>query len=162
MSQFTEQPLILSPLARGNLWVVRTPMIWHVGKENSGETITVPERMITDFASVPQLLWWLYGPWGAHGWAALFHDALYQSNGYESSTGKTYSRKEVDRIFQEIMLALKVHEGQANIMFTAVDLFGWFAWDKHREGYHLAGRLPRKPWETLEDIGLEFVSNNRG
>jgi len=39
-----------------------------------GQTFIVPRGFITDFASVPKFLWWLFGPTGLWTWAAILHD----------------------------------------------------------------------------------------
>ena len=90
-----------------------------------GSIIEVPEGFETDFASVPRLFWRVVPPWGRYSPAAVVHDFLY-------STGKV-SRKEADAIFLELMARLAVPLWKRYVMYWAVRLFGWFAWDAHRK-----------------------------
>lgn len=39
-----------------------------------GQLFIVPRGFVTDFASVPKILWWLFGPTGLWTWAAILHD----------------------------------------------------------------------------------------
>jgi hypothetical protein len=49
MSHFTEI-LIVSPLADSRTWCLRKEFGYDVGREGSGETISVPVGFLTDFA----------------------------------------------------------------------------------------------------------------
>jgi len=161
MSQFTK-PIILHPLKGGKLWVVGEDLVYHVGEENSGEVITVPKHTITDFASIPWILYTFIGPpWGEYGPASLVHDILYQRNGYEPSTGKVYSRRRCDELLKEASMVLGTPEAKANIMLQAVHTFGMFAWAKHRRGYHRVSRLPTKAWQSPNDLGEVWIPNER-
>ncbi len=56
MSRFTDT-LIVSPIPDGRRWVIRSDFGYDVGEEGSSKSINVPTGFITDFASVPRLLW---------------------------------------------------------------------------------------------------------
>jgi hypothetical protein len=99
MSRFTNV-LIVSPLPDGKTWYLRRAFGYDVGTEGSGDTINVPIGFLTDFASVPRPLWWLFPRWGRYGNAAVVHDF-----GYWDQSRK---RPEVDRIFLEGMTVLGV------------------------------------------------------
>lgn len=71
MSQFTKA-LVVSPLADGRTWVLLDSFAYDVGRVGSGDTITVPAKFMTDFASVPRLFWTVFPPWGRYGNAPLF------------------------------------------------------------------------------------------
>ena len=58
----------------GRNWVIRKDFGYAVGSEDSGEVIDLPTGFVTDFASVPRPLWWLYPKWGKYGNAAVIHD----------------------------------------------------------------------------------------
>ena len=90
MSQFTKA-LIVSPLADGRTWVLMESFSYDVGREGSGDTIRVPEKFMTDFASVPRLFWSIFPQWGRYGNAAVVHDFLYWA--------QSRRRAEADRIF---------------------------------------------------------------
>jgi len=119
MSTFTT-PLIVSPLPDGRKWRLVRPFSYHIGSKYSRDIIWVPAGFVTDFASVPWVLWTFLPYWGKYGKAAVLHDYLYQ----------TYSRtrKEADDIFYEAMLVGGTKPWKAKIMHWGVRLFGWLAW----------------------------------
>lgn len=85
--------------------------------DTSIATITVPAGFVTDFASVPKVLWNLLPPTGPYGKAAVIHDYLYRSYGFSSKIV-------ADAIFLEAMKALGVGRCKRNVMYLAVHLFG--------------------------------------
>ena len=115
----------------GRLWKVLSPFSYDVGFEGSGETIHVPKGFLTDFASIPRPLWWLYPPAGRWAAAALIHDRLYFLAGREVD-GNRYTRWDADVIFLEGMEVLNVRLSTRWIMFLAVRAFGWWPWLKHK------------------------------
>lgn len=148
MSRFTKI-LVVSPLADGRSWVLREEFGYDVGEIGSGDTIDVPVGFITDFASVPRPLWWLFPRWGRYGNAAVIHDFCY----WEQSR----SRKRADEIFLEAMGVLKVRICTRYILFWSVYVFGSLAWRSRRHlkktGWtKIAIKTPEKSVETLRDI----------
>jgi len=123
MSKFTSE-LNVTPLGN-NKWKVNDEFEYHVGCYPSNEIINVPIGFITDFASIPRILWTIIDPVGKHGKAAVIHDYCYAT--------ACYSRKRSDEIFLEAMEVLKVEEWKRKVMFYSVSYFGWFAWNKHRK-----------------------------
>ena len=85
-------------------------------------TFTVPAGFVTDFASVPRFLWWLYSPHGQYGKAAVVHDYCYRS--------RCVSRAMADRVFLEGMQVLGVWWLRRRLMWLAVRCFGWLAYRK--------------------------------
>jgi len=140
MSQFTKA-LVVSPLADGRTWVLLDSFSYDVGAVGSGDTITVPAKFMTDFASVPQLFWTVLPPWGRYGNAAVIHDFCYWD--------KTRTRFQADRIFLQAMKVLKVGVLTRYTLFGFVRLFGRWAWWQDRRfkrggGSMIAYRLPEK------------------
>ena len=80
-------------------------------------TVNVPEGFITDFASIPKILWNILPPTGAYGKAAVVHDYLYRTPGLTT-------RLDADNVFREAMKALGVGAFRRNLMYLAVHLFG--------------------------------------
>lgn len=39
-----------------------------------GRSFVVPRGFVTDFATVPRIFWWMFGPTGLYTWAAILHD----------------------------------------------------------------------------------------
>ena len=123
MSQFTA-PLLVTPLNDGKSWVIVTDDFrYDVRYEGSGDSVTVPLGMFTDFASVPRPIWWFAAPWGIHGHAAVIHDAGYYL--------QDRPRKEYDDIFLEGMRVLQVGRFKRTVMHLAVRTFGGRAWARN-------------------------------
>ena len=87
--------------------------------------IEVLPGLITDFASVPRLLWPILPPIGRYGKAAVLHDALYQFN--------VFPRKICDRIFLLAMRVLKVADWKRTILYYGTRLLGEKAYARYRE-----------------------------
>lgn len=83
----------------------------------------IPERLYTDFASVPRICWAVVCPIGRHTRSAVLHDYLYAS--------QVVTRKEADDIFFEAMVTDGCTAFEIIVMWGAVRLFGWSAWNKH-------------------------------
>ena len=118
----------------------------HLGREHR---LTVPEGFSTDIATIP---WYLrssgFGPDGLHRAAAVLHDFLYYHKGkipntkvggsYEVLTGagptwkkslSTWSRKQVDKLFLQVMKEAGVKWYKRKTMYWAVRAFGKSYWD---------------------------------
>lgn len=76
----------------------------------------------TDFASVPQLFWWLVPPHGRTANACVVHDYLYEHKPVKAS------RKEVDRFWRELLRESGVKPWQVWLMYGYVRAFGWVNW----------------------------------
>jgi len=144
VSKFTDI-LTVSPLADGKTWVTRKEFGYDIGEEGSGDSIDVPIGFMTDFASVPRLLWVFIPRWGKYGNAAVIHDYCYWF--------QMFSRKESDRIFCEAMEVLKVPKYKIFLMYYAVRLGGWSAWSGNKrlkkKGINkVAARMPEKSVEV--------------
>ena len=72
---------------------VLAPVTW-IPEFYGSKGITVPFGFVTDFASVPRLLWSLFPPIGRYGYAAVFHDFVYWEQ-------DAITRKEADRVFRD-------------------------------------------------------------
>lgn len=156
MSRFTKI-LTVSPLADGRTWFLREAFGYDVGVEGSEDTINVPAGFMTDFASVPRLLWWIFPRWGRYGNAAVIHDYCYWD--------QQRSRKEADAIFFEAMGVLSVGTISRYLLYWTVRAFGWWAWwmagRKKRAGQiKMAGREPAKSVETWQELVRPIVSDD--
>ena len=125
MSSFTSS-LIVTPMPDGRNWCLCRPFSYHIGSRHSRKIIIVPVGFVTDFASVPQFLWWWLPYWGKYGKAAVLHDFLYQSHCCHLFLKGT--RKEADKIFYEAMIVGGTPQRRAYLMYLAVRLFGWIGW----------------------------------
>jgi hypothetical protein len=95
------------------------PVKW-VPESYRSEGIAVPVGFVTDFASVPRILWSLFPPIGRYGYAALFHDYVYWQ--------QVMTREKADRVFKDTMEELGVTRWTKAVLFSAVRLFGGSAW----------------------------------
>jgi len=119
MSSFTS-PLIVTPTPDGRKWKLWKEFTYHIGSKYSSDFIRVPKGFVTDFASVPWVLWTFLPSWGRYGKAAVIHDYIYQKH--------CKIRKEADYIFYEAMLVGGTQHWKARIMWAGVRLFGWLSW----------------------------------
>ena len=119
--------LILEPISNGKA-VLMQDYIYSV----NGYDIKVFKGFVTDGASVPHSLQWLYNPYGKYINAAVIHDYLYSSY---NNTG--INRTLADKIFRHIMQETGVDIRTVRRFYTAVRCFGETSWKKKNlnEGY---------------------------
>ena len=121
MSSFTK-PLVVRYID-GTKWEVMHQFTYHIGDKTAKEVVVVPKGFITDFASIPRIMWPLIGPpTGEHGKAAVVHDYLYGKH--------RFTRAKSDRVFREAMKVSDIGWMKRNTMYLGVRLFGWYAWKK--------------------------------
>jgi hypothetical protein len=122
MSQFTEA-LVVTPLADGNSWIIYKDFFYDVSAEGSGDRIQVDLGFVTDFASVPRILWWALPKWGVYGNASVIHDWLYWT--------QKRTRLQSDNIMLEAMTVLEVQPIIKKMIYYAIRTFGWWAWARN-------------------------------
>lgn len=98
----------------------------------NGYDIKVFRGFITDGASVPKSLHWLYNPYGKYINAAVIHDYLYSCY---NNTG--INRTLADKIFKHIMKETGVDNRTVRRFYNAVKCFGETSWKPklQNEGY---------------------------
>ena len=98
----------------------------------NGYDITVFKGFVTDGASVPHSLQWLYNPYGKYINAAVVHDYLYSMY---NNTG--INRTLADKIFRHIMKETGVDSRTVRRFYNAVKYFGETSWKPKlkNEGY---------------------------
>ena len=131
--------------ARPN-WAILKQLDYGIGRPGSSNRIIAPKGFVTDGASTPQILWWLFPPVASYLPAAVIHDLLYRTGGdigkykeavyaYKEAGVKIpdkFTRKECDLIFKEAMYALKgsdyeVPGWKIKMMYRAVRTFGFLS-----------------------------------
>ena len=119
--------LILDPISNGKAILLEEYVY-----EINGYLIRVPKYFITDGASVPKILQWLYNPFGRYINAAVIHDYLYSCY---NNTG--INRTLADKIFRHIMQETGVDNRTVRRFYTAVRCFGELNWQSkiENEGY---------------------------
>lgn len=109
--------LVVSPFGDGTFWYLREPLTW-IGVKD--QTITVPRGFVTDFASVPRPVWWLFPRWAKYGSAAVVHDWLYWS--------QPFSRKIADLAIKEGMEDMGVSPSSVWMIYRTLRISGGKAW----------------------------------
>ena len=121
MSSFTEYLYVKKISSRK--WEVTRAFDYHVGKEGSGEVVSIPKGFITDFASSPRITWIFFPPDGKYTQAAVLHDYLIKT--------KQYSRTKTNKIFLEAMEVLGVPLWKRLMMYWSCQVWTYIFWDKY-------------------------------
>ena len=119
--------LLLEPISNGKA-VLLEDYVYSI----NGYDITIFKGFVTDGASVPHSLQWLYNPFGRYIKAAVVHDFLYSCY---NNTG--INRTLADKIFRYIMQEIGVDDRTVRRFYAAVRAFGETSWKKKilNEGY---------------------------
>lgn len=133
MSSFTTELVVQSIDDRK--WRVNERFNYNIDTADSSNAVEVPVGFITDFASIPRILWVLLPPWGKYGKAAVIHDYMYtehkhsvfSAEGVESFV--QIERKQADDIFLQAMEVLGVNVITRYAMYAAVRVFGQRPWN---------------------------------
>lgn len=118
-------------------WLLLTTFEYRLGSDDGSEFVRVEAGFVTDFASIPRPLWWLWPPsQGPYLAATLVHDCLYKT-GYvvnrETGARRTINRGEADDVMKEIMEVCETPLATKRGLFRGVRLGGWLAWARHRK-----------------------------
>lgn len=103
------------------------PFEYHIGEYPSTTIISVPEGYVTDFASIPRIVWPIVSPIDEYAKAAVVHDWLHV-RGY-------FDRATTDNIFNEAMIVLDVPKWKRLLVYNSVKYFSYHAWKKNRKKY---------------------------
>lgn len=127
----------------GRKWRVKSDFSYAVGAPDGATVIHIGKGFVTDFASVPRLLWPILPPTGRYGKAVLLHDCCYQ-------TGKIgdliISRKYADDVLAESARVLAAQQMLTygarhtefwdwcarTVLYVGVRIGGWRAWGQYR------------------------------
>ena len=90
------------------LYYLIEPLIW--------DFVTVNRGFVTDFASTPKLIHFIYPPQGKYSKASIVHDFMYSTN--------WFSKEIADNTFLNIMLNDGVPKFTAYAFYYSVKLFG--------------------------------------
>lgn len=96
---------------------------------SDGNELCIPSGYVTDFASVPKILWSFCPPIGKYNRAALVHDFLYDMQYRASENGEYEARKFADKEFLRIANEVDAKSRIRHyIMYSMVRCFGKTAW----------------------------------
>lgn len=134
----------LSPLELeyidGVRWRITAPFEYRLGADDGPEKVSIPVGFITDFASIPRVLWNVLPPAGSYGRAAVIHDWLYQHRTVvRVATARSMpvvvrlvDRAEADRVLNEGMGVLGVGRLTRWLVYSGVRIGGWKPWNGYR------------------------------
>lgn len=125
MGSFTT-PLIVEYLD-GRNW--RLLQEFDFASEVLERIVRVPAGFVTDFASIPRMLWSLLPPTGKYGKATVVHDVLYR---YPECVTPRVTRIQADRTLFEGMVALRVGWLTRWAIYAGVRAGGFVAWNHDR------------------------------
>lgn len=99
-------------------WQLTAPLYFYFDEKHKDEGVLVKEGFVTDFATVPRLIWSIIPPLGRYTKAAVLHDYLYEN------PHLVKNKKEADKIFLQAMEILGVERWKRTIMYLSVRAFG--------------------------------------
>ncbi len=99
--------------------VLQRPMSFQIGRTR--DSIIVPAGFVTEFASIPRVLWSELSPVGEHTLAAIVHDYLYWFQPCE--------RQEADNLLMIAMRDGGVSDLQRGAVYTGVRMGSADAWN---------------------------------
>ena len=115
-------PLIVKKVG-ARLWELYEPLVFE-SEIYQGQFIA-PKGMRTNFASIPRFLWVEFPPIDIYDPAAVIHDGGYHGDLMTPTGWHINAIKSVaDNLFHECLITCGVPEHQADLMYTAVVLFG--------------------------------------
>jgi len=117
MSSFTSDLIVRSH--NETKWQLTEEFHFYFDENGKRTNITVIEGFITDFASVPRVLWSILPPTGRYTKAAVLHDYL-----YSNASHLDLNRKQCDKMFLQAMEILGVKKWVRNTIYRAVRIFG--------------------------------------
>ena len=102
-------------------WQLTKPILHYT---RDGRTLYIPRGFVTDFATVPKWLRWLFPKGQDDKLAFVIHDYLY-------TIGKTKEdRKEADKEMRHVQKSLGANKLRYTFMYLGVRLFGWYYFNK--------------------------------
>jgi hypothetical protein len=111
--------LEVTPLLDGRNWRVDQGFVYE--SAHLGRILEIPTGFITDFASIPRVLWDLLPPTGKYSRAAVVHDYLYRTLGVAS-------RADADAVLLEAMKILGVDELTQLAIYDGVRVGGHWSY----------------------------------
>lgn len=121
-------PPLLSYRPDRRAWVLEQDYTYTDG----ATVLRIPSGFQFDLASVPRFAWSLIAPFELSIVAPLLHDFLYGHGGRlpdgSVAPPRSYSRKEADALFREVMRQERVAAWRARLAYWAVRWFGRGSW----------------------------------
>jgi hypothetical protein len=107
---------------------------------DDGRSVVPPDGMITDFASIPRVVWAILppcgdGPRGKWGPGSVIHDWIYKTG---KINGKSITQHEADHVLRACNESLCVAHDKITIIHDALVVGGFVAWNEYRRVEGLA------------------------
>jgi len=103
-----------------NKWIIVEPFVWFLDYDNRSWKIIIPLGFVTDFWSIPQLLWFFFNPTKFVSY--ILHDYLY-------SNPWLLTRKECDIILIEALKIEWMWWFKRMLIYFWVRVWGWYSWN---------------------------------
>jgi len=132
----------LSPLAIREIpgdderWILLEPCVYYLKSLQGDEWVEVGEGFITDFGSIPRLLWNLPGlsPFGKYRRAYVVHDKLFIAPVVRTKTSvRVIDFTEANDILIEAMQVLGAGWFLRKVIWLGVRFGGKVVWNRYRE-----------------------------
>lgn len=132
----------------GRKWKITKPFEYCCGEPGAPIRVEIPAGFVTDFASIPEILWNILPPTGSYGKAAVVHDWLYTHrvvmvhgqvklwSGQRTlpfSSQRLVTRAYADSTLYEAMGVLGTGIITRLVIYLGVRMGGWIAWRDHRK-----------------------------
>lgn len=115
-------PVVLKKVGK-RLWEVYEPLVYR-SRIYPGLFIS-PKGRLTNLASIPPFFWLLFPPVDIYDAAAIIHDGAYEGDLVTDAGQRMNVVKSVaDFLFLEMLQAVGVSPGKAELMYQAVHRFG--------------------------------------
>lgn len=95
--------------------------------------IEAPAGFLTDYASIPRLLWAIIPPRGRYNRPAIIHDFLYRYAPTDPVTGVACTQARADAILREACENCDDRPTQRWAIWSGLRLGGWWTWRKYRK-----------------------------
>lgn len=117
-------PPVLTRNDEDQQWVLHEPYTYFDAPHQY--PIEMPAGFEFDLASVPRVVWPIIAPFELTIVGPLCHDWLYRHGG--KVPGRTYTRKEADELFRDVMQEEGIAGWRWRAAYAAVRLFGKGSW----------------------------------
>lgn len=139
-------PPSIMPFADSKSFMLLDDLQYRVGHSNYA--IIVPRGFVTDFASVPRMLWSFgLSPYGRFSKAAVIHDYLYWAQGC--------TREQADNLMMIAMKESGVGGVQAKLLHWGVRLGGKGAWAENRRDRD--DQIPRVVTDEFSQVPSDYT-----
>ena len=139
-------PPAIMPFADSKSFMLLDHLQYRIGE--SAFAIDVPRGFVTDFASVPRLLWSFgLSPYGSFSKAAVIHDYLYWAQGC--------TREQADNLMMIAMKESGVGSFQAKLLHWGVRLGGKASWAENKRDRE--NRLPRVVTDKFAKVPSDYT-----